>query len=266
MRQAQDRGITLRLWGSLAIEYHSPSFRRLGFHETHDDIDFAANPRERSKILDFFGSLGYTESSWPNRGSMNAGWVLLKNDAGEIVEICFAHAVDDQLLARSPVTLPVEALLARFLVGCTENPNHMPNPGLAARMVPFCDRVDDGIALLLDHELVDSAENEEQIDVGRLSPWFVFWPDRAVRALEITRITVEHLNVASDRSKVLASLDRLQPICEHYEDGWMALPVSHEVGRLLETAWWWVSWGLLPLEMVGPFAPQLEAKLREASE
>jgi hypothetical protein len=113
---------------------------------------------------------------------------------------------------------------------------------------------------------VDSAENEEQIDVGRLSPWFVFWPDRAVRALEITRITIKRLNVASDRSKVLASLDRLQPICEHYQDEWMALPVSHDYGRLLEIAWWWVSWGLLPASAMGPYASQVEARLREASE
>jgi hypothetical protein len=184
---------------------------------------------------------------------MDAGWVLLKNDAGETVEICFAHAVDEQLLMRSPVTLPVECLLTRFLMGGTEK-----HRGLAARMVPFCDRVDDGIALLIDHELVDSAENEEQIDVGRLSPWFVLWPDAAVMALEITRTTIQRLDAASDRAKVLASLDKLQPICEHYQD---------EDGRpLLETAWWWVSWGFLPMNAMGPYASQVEARLREASE
>jgi hypothetical protein len=60
-QSAEERGITLRLMGALAVSYHCPKFRH--YHEKMDrtptDIDFASHSKHRSKLTEFLGTLGY---------------------------------------------------------------------------------------------------------------------------------------------------------------------------------------------------------------
>ena len=237
MRQAQDRGLTLRLWGSLAIEYHSPSFRRLGLHETHVDVDFAGKASERNAALDIFGSLGFGEPDWRNRGSLGAGWVLLKNERQQQVEIAFVHTLDSSILERSAVTLPIEYLLWRSLVGVIE---------------PGSTRVWDLAALLLDHPLVESARTEEEIRLERLRPLLPLYPKHVAYSLRSTRETIQQASLAGqDKGLVLGCLDILE----------------HSLGALpeLDLAWLFIAWGLLSLERMGPYEEAVRVRLQEQS-
>ena len=146
--QAADREhVDLRLWGSMAVEFQSPSFRRLGFHEEHWDMDFAARPGQRSVVLNLFNSLGFHNGKVVYRGLNGAGWIFLKNDLGELVEVCLTHALDEGMLREDAVTVPLWLIAMRLLA----------DPITSQTIY----RADDTIAFLLDHD-VGSVTSEEQ--------------------------------------------------------------------------------------------------------
>jgi hypothetical protein len=238
MRQAQERGIVLRLWGSLGIEHHSPSFHRLGLHETHADVDLTARASQQSDALDFFESLGFGEPDWRNQGSAGAGWVLLKDAQDRQVEIAFVHALDSSILNRSAVTLPIEYLLHRSLVGVIE---------------PHSCRAHELFALLLSHDLVESAANEEEISLGLLRPLLSLYPHHVGYSLGSASMSIQDVKMTDhDRELVTARLETLA-------DEAFKLRSASEP----ELAWMFVAWGLLPLERMGPYMPQLQARLTE---
>jgi hypothetical protein len=60
-RSAEERDITLRIMGALAVSYHCPKYRYL--HEKMDrvptDIDFASYSKHKDKLTKFLEELGY---------------------------------------------------------------------------------------------------------------------------------------------------------------------------------------------------------------
>jgi hypothetical protein len=62
---AEEKGITLRLMGALAVNYHCPTFRH--YHEKMDrtptDIDFASYSKYKSKLSEYLQTLGYQTDS-----------------------------------------------------------------------------------------------------------------------------------------------------------------------------------------------------------
>jgi hypothetical protein len=149
LHAADREHVDLRLWGSMAVEFQSPSFRRLGFHEEHWDMDFAARPGQRSVILNLFNSLGFHNGKVVHRGLDGAGWIVLKNGHGELVEVCLTHALDEGMLREDPVTVPLWLIAIRLLADPTTGET--------------ISRADDTIAFLLDHD-VGSITTEEQWD------------------------------------------------------------------------------------------------------
>ena len=63
IEQATDRGITLRLLGSLAFHLQCPQYGYLqqALGRSYTDIDFGGYRTEASRVAPFFNELGYRE-------------------------------------------------------------------------------------------------------------------------------------------------------------------------------------------------------------
>jgi hypothetical protein len=202
-------------------------------------VDFAAKASQRNAALNFFESLGFGNPDWRNSGSLGGGWVLLKNKEQQQVEIAFIHTLDNTILERSAVTLPIEYLLWRSLVGVIE---------------PDSTRVWDLAALLLDHPLMESATTEEEISLERLRPLLPLYPEHVAYSLQSSRETIQRASMTEeDEGLVLGCLD----ILEHAA-GSFGAPEE-------DLAWLFVAWGLLPLERMGPYEAAVRVRLQERS-
>jgi hypothetical protein len=230
MRLADDHGIPTRLWGSMAIEYHSPSFARLGFHRTHDDIDLVAGAAQRQATLDFFGSLGFRDPLIVNDGSDGSGWLLLKNAEREQVEICFAHPLNDTLLS-NPVTVPLAYMLIRSLA---LGPIH-----------PQSTKAQDCITLLLDHEMRRPATNQEEFDLDIVRLLFTAYPMQVYGNLGSLLDTLESLPLSGGRGKLLHRIEVLYDNLFSITGEFM-LATTARLGAEL-ASWGWIRYDKLPL-------------------
>jgi len=64
MKEAENRGVTLRVLGAVAFRVHCPKFKHIEYKVNRglSDLDFAAYRKDADKISDLFMALGYREN------------------------------------------------------------------------------------------------------------------------------------------------------------------------------------------------------------
>jgi hypothetical protein len=154
-----DRGVLLRVLGSLGVSLHCPTSAALlpAFERTYADIDFAAYSRDAGIVSSFLASAGYAEdrevamTSEGRRGLFDHPRNGIHIDVFyDRLEFCHRIPLHRRLECDRP-TIPLAELLLSKLQIVKINQKD----------------VVDVILLLLEHELAD--RHEESIDVGRVA-------------------------------------------------------------------------------------------------
>jgi hypothetical protein len=152
--QAQDRGIALRILGSLAYRLHCPANIALFEEMKRDltDIDFAASSRQRKDTRAFLEGLGYVIDQDLLVTTEGARFAFTEPQTGMIVdvffdELNFCHPIPlrDRLSLDYPTITPADLLLEKMQI-VEINPKD----------------IKDSIVLLLEHPL--DTGNEDTVD------------------------------------------------------------------------------------------------------
>jgi len=154
-----DRGVLLRVLGSLGVSLHCPTSAALlpAFERTYADIDFAGYQRDAGRVSSFLASVGYVEDR--EVAMTSEGRRSLYDHPGngihidvfyDRLEFCHRIPLDRRLECDRP-TIPLAELLLSKLQIVKINQKD----------------VVDVILLLLEHELAD--RDEESIDIGRVA-------------------------------------------------------------------------------------------------
>ena len=143
--EAENRGITLRLFGGMAIRFRCPSATHRGLQRKYADIDVMGLSKQSKDIKKLFIDLGYTPRQIFN--AMQGNRRLIFNDIEQgrrvdifldVFEMCHRFDFRNRLSLDKP-TIPLADLLATKL-----------------QVVEITDReYRDIIAMLHDHEIVD---------------------------------------------------------------------------------------------------------------
>lgn len=155
--EAQQRGISLRLIGGLAIKLHSPSTSHRALERRYPDMDFVASKRGKDKLPGFLTSLGYEPNKTFNTlsGDRRQLYYDLERDRQidifiEHFEMCHKLPVGERLDVE-PITIPLAEL---FLT--------------KAQIVQMNEKdIRDICALVLDHEV--GPGDEEMINSARIA-------------------------------------------------------------------------------------------------
>jgi hypothetical protein len=144
--QAESQGVTLRLFGGMAIRLRCPSATHRGLQRKYADIDFMGFSKQSKRIGLLFKELGYTPREIFN--AMQGNRRLIFNDIEhgrrvdiflDVFEMCHKFDFRDRLTI-DKLTIPLADLLATKL-----------------QVVEITDReYRDIMALVHDHELADS--------------------------------------------------------------------------------------------------------------
>ena len=119
LKVSEEKGILLRVIGSLAFQMHCPQFGHLqaAMGRAYTDIDFAAYSKQTKQITDMMTSLGYTDNREVFIVSEGERAIFDKPEAGLHVDVFyekldFCHAIywKDRLETDSP-TIPLAELL-----------------------------------------------------------------------------------------------------------------------------------------------------------
>ena len=119
LKVSEEKGILLRVIGSLAFQMHCPQFGHLqaAMGRAYTDIDFGAYSKQTKQIKDLMASLGYTENREVFIVSEGERSIFDKPEAGLHVDVFyekldFCHAIywKDRLETDSP-TIPLAELL-----------------------------------------------------------------------------------------------------------------------------------------------------------
>ena len=156
--EAETRGITLRLFGGMAIRFRCPSATHRGLQRKYADIDFMGLSKQSKEIKRLFTELGYAPRQIFN--AMQGNRRLIFNDLDQarridifldVFEMC--HKFDFRnRLTLDKLTISLADLLATKL-----------------QVVEITDReYRDIIALIHDHEMADS-DASETINVAYLA-------------------------------------------------------------------------------------------------
>jgi len=154
-----DRGVPLRVLGSLGVALHCPTSAPLlsAFERTYADIDFAGYQRDAGAVSTFLASIGYVEdrevamTSEGRRGLFDHPSTAIHIDVFyDRLEFCHRIPLDGRLERDRPTVPLAELLLSK------------------AQIVKINQKdVVDIILLLLDHDLAD--RDEGAIDVARVA-------------------------------------------------------------------------------------------------
>lgn len=154
-----DRGVRLRVLGSLGVALHCPASAALlpAFERTYADIDFAGYQRDAGAVSTFLASIGYMEdrevamTSEGRRGLFNHPGSAIHIDVFyDSLEFCHKIPLDGRLERDRPTVPLAELLLSKVQIVKINQKD-----------------VVDIILLLLDHELADG--DEGTIDVARVA-------------------------------------------------------------------------------------------------
>jgi hypothetical protein len=156
--EAEARGITLRLFGGMAVRFRCPTATHRALQRKYADIDFMGLSKQSKEIKRLFTDLGYAPRQIFN--AMQGNRRLIFNDLEQarridifldVFEMC--HKFDfKNRLAVDKLTIPLADLLATKL-----------------QVVEITDReYRDIIALVHDHEMADT-DAQETINVAYLS-------------------------------------------------------------------------------------------------
>ena len=150
VESADKRGITLRLFGGMAIRFHCPSATHRSLERKYADVDFMALKKQSREIKKFFVEMGYTPRVTFN--AMSGDKRLIFNDIErgrrvdiflDVFEMCHRFDFRNRLQLDNP-TISLADLLATKL-----------------QVVEISEReYRDIIALLHDHEVGDADEPE----------------------------------------------------------------------------------------------------------
>ncbi|MGO9645008.1 MAG: hypothetical protein ACLPY5_09705 [Candidatus Bathyarchaeia archaeon] len=146
VESADKRGITLRLFGGMAIRFHCPSATHRALERKYADVDFIALRKQSREIKKFFLEMGYAPRVAFN--AMSGDKRLIFNDIErrrrvdiflDIFEMCHRFDFRNRLNLDNP-TIPLADLLATKL-----------------QVVEISEReYRDIIALMYDHEVGDT--------------------------------------------------------------------------------------------------------------
>lgn len=158
--RANEKGVTLRLLGSIAFRLHCPKYAHYldMMNRQLTDIDFASYSSERPKVEDILTRLGYTTQSYVLVAAATLGRSLYwRADDKEIKTDIFwdrlsmNHTIDFKgRLERDNPTIPLSELLQEKL------------------QIVKLDMKDvkDTIVLLLEHEVAKNSRDRETIDLS----------------------------------------------------------------------------------------------------
>ncbi len=208
LKASEEKGILLRVIGSLAFQMHCPQFGHLqaAMGRAYTDIDFGAYGKQTKQIQDLMASLGYKENREVFIVSEGERSIFDKPEAGLHVDVFyekldFCHTIywKDRLEADSP-TIPLAELLLEKM-----------------QIVQINEKdVIDTIMLLLEHPLGDI--DKETINIKRVAvicanDWG-FWRTVTMN-LEKVRALAQHYPQLTDEQKakvesqVKDAMDRL---------------------------------------------------------
>jgi hypothetical protein len=159
IRASEEKGILLRVIGSLAFQMHCAKFGYLqaAMGRAYTDIDFGAYSRQTKQIQDLLGSLGYSENREVFIVSEGARSIYDKPEMGLHIDVFyekldFCHTIywKDRLETDSP-TIPLAELLLEKM-----------------QIVKINEKdVIDTIMLMLEHPLGSS--DQETINIKRIA-------------------------------------------------------------------------------------------------
>jgi hypothetical protein len=202
---AQSEAITLRLLGGTAIGFRCPSAKRPTVSRTYPDIDLVGFKKQSRRIRELFTKLGYVPNDSFNalRGGSRLMFFDLPNKRRvdiflDYFDMCHKISLKDRLTLE-PLTLTMADLLATKLQIFKTNEKDFK----------------DIIAMLLDHEVVDS-DKPDAINGKRLAElcandWGIYKTFTIV--LEKTAIMLDKFDLTTKDKEVvkerMAAISRL---------------------------------------------------------
>ena len=159
--EAKNRGIILRLFGGVAVKYHSPSATHRSLQRSYPDLDFFGRGKQGREIRKLFLDLGYEPNQRFN--ALHGATRLIFEDAKnqrvvdlflDVFKMCHMLHFGDRLTL-DDYTIPISDLLLTKLQVVEINEKD----------------IRDLIAILKDHDVVDHAASwdKEVIDAGYVS-------------------------------------------------------------------------------------------------
>ena len=207
---AQSEGITLRLLGGTAIGFRCPSAKRPSVSRKYPDIDLVGFKKQSRRIRELFPKLGYSPNDSFNalRGGSRLMFFDLPNERRVDVFLDYfdmCHKIDlKDRLTLEPLTLTMADLLATKLQIFKTNEKDFK----------------DIIAMLLDHEVVDS-DKPDAINGKRLAElcaddWglyktFTIVLEKTAAMLDKFDLTTKDKEVVNERMAVLSRLINDEP-------------------------------------------------------
>jgi len=117
MDAATEQKLHLRLIGGLAIKVHSPSASHRALQRSYPDIDLVVPKRDKRKLDNFFGGMGYVPEKNFNLLNGDRRQIFYDSETGRRIdvfvgdfEMCHKLPMRDRLDAH-PVTVPLAELL-----------------------------------------------------------------------------------------------------------------------------------------------------------
>jgi hypothetical protein len=161
LHAAKERGITLRLFGGVAVKYHCPSATHRSLQRAYPDLDFFGRGKQGREIRKLFTDLGYEPNQRFN--ALHGATRLIFEDAKnqrvvdiflDVFRMCHILHLGDRLTL-DDYTIPISDLLLTKLQVVEINEKD----------------IRDLIAILKDHDVVDQVAHGEKevIDVGYIS-------------------------------------------------------------------------------------------------
>jgi hypothetical protein len=158
---AKERGITLRLFGGVAVKYHCPSATHRSLQRAYPDLDFFGRGKQGREIRTLFTDLGYEPNQRFN--ALHGATRLIFEDAKnqrvvdiflDVFRMCHTLHLGDRLTL-DDYTIPISDLLLTKLQVVEINEKD----------------IRDLIAILKDHDVVDQVAHGEKevIDAGYIS-------------------------------------------------------------------------------------------------
>jgi len=158
---AKERGITLRLFGGVAVKYHCPSATHRSLQRAYPDLDFFGRGKQGREIRTLFTDLGYEPNQRFN--ALHGATRLIFEDAKnqrvvdiflDVFRMCHTLHLGVRLTL-DDYTIPISDLLLTKLQVVEINEKD----------------IRDLIAILKDHDVVDQVAHGEKevIDAGYIS-------------------------------------------------------------------------------------------------
>lgn len=126
LSEAKDRGVEMRILGSIAFRIHCPKFNHILYSEdrTVTDVDFVAHLEDNKKISNIFTSLGWEEDEFVKKMSTTRGnRSIFYSPNGEHsdvfydkLEMCHTIDLSERLKIDYPTLSPADLLLEKMQI------------------------------------------------------------------------------------------------------------------------------------------------------